>query len=134
MEISSSGQLTPNLLIAKGMNTISIGTLRALGRTLQICTRLTLGFAILIGFLFSASSRGQAQNRAALTSAILSANFFDFGNNVVGNTLTQTVAIVTNAGPNTLSMNPRIAGSKGYAIVQDQSCGSLPWRQPPAAL
>ena len=124
MEFPWIGRSIPNLLIAKSISTIGIDTFRALSRGIRIRARFALSLALMIGFLFLASGRGQARNGAPPTTATLSANFFDFGNNIVNNTLTQTVATLTNTGSNTLSMNPRIAGSKGYVIVQEQSCGS----------
>ncbi len=59
-----------------------------------------------------------------MTSATLSNTFFDFGDNLVNNPLTQTVAVVTNTGPDTLTMNPVLTGDASYVIVANQSCGA----------
>lgn len=59
-----------------------------------------------------------------VTVATLSKSFFDFGNNLVNNPLTQTVAVVTNTGTNTLTMSPSVSGDASYSIVSAQSCGA----------
>ncbi len=59
-----------------------------------------------------------------MTSAALSATFFDFGGNLVNNSLTQTVAVVTNTGTNVLTMDPNVTGNPSYALVPSQSCGT----------
>ena len=59
-----------------------------------------------------------------MTSATLSTNSFDFGNNLVHNTVTQTVAVVTNTGVDTLTMSPALSGDGSYSIVSGQSCGA----------
>ena len=58
------------------------------------------------------------------TTAALSGSSFDFGNNLVNNTLTKTVVTVTNTGSNTLTMNPALAGDASFSIVAAQSCGA----------
>lgn len=60
----------------------------------------------------------------APASATLSTTFFDFGNNLVNNTVTQTVVSVTNTGTTILSMSPTISGDASYSIVTGQSCGA----------
>jgi arylsulfate sulfotransferase len=59
-----------------------------------------------------------------MTSAALSATFFDFGGNLVNNAVTQTVTQITNTGPDSLTLNPSISGDPSYSIVAAQSCGS----------
>jgi arylsulfate sulfotransferase len=54
----------------------------------------------------------------------LSARFFDFGGNLVNNSETETVAQVTNSGPDPLSLNPTLSGDASYSIVTAQSCGT----------
>ena len=59
------------------------------------------------------------------TTASLSATSHDFGQNIVGNSLTQTVVEVTNTGNNLLTLNPTITGSTGgFTVVAAQSCGT----------
>ena len=58
------------------------------------------------------------------TTASLSTTFFDFGDNLVNNTVTQTVAVITNSGPTTLNMSPSISGDASYSIVSGQSCAA----------
>lgn len=54
----------------------------------------------------------------------VSATFFDFGGNLVNNTLTKTVAQVTNTGSSAVSMSPMLSGDASYSIVTAQSCGT----------
>ena len=58
------------------------------------------------------------------TTASISTTFFDFGNNLVNNTLTHAVASVTNTGADTLALNPTLTGDPSYSIVSATSCGS----------
>ncbi len=61
---------------------------------------------------------------AASTNAVLSGTSFNFGNNLVNNTLTQSVTTVTNTGTAALTMNPTISGDPSYALVSTGSCGA----------
>jgi arylsulfate sulfotransferase len=91
---------------------------------------LTLGFAgtllISIGLVGCGGSNGTSSTpqTPTVTSASLSASFFDFGNNLVNNSVSQTVATVTNTGTTDLTMSPAITGDASYTIVAAQSCGS----------
>lgn len=58
------------------------------------------------------------------TTVSISTTFFDFGDDLVGNTRTQTVASVTNTGGDTLTLNPTLAGDPSYSIASGTSCGS----------
>jgi arylsulfate sulfotransferase len=58
------------------------------------------------------------------TTASLSATSFNFGNNLVNNTLTQSVVTVTNTGAAALALSPTISGDAGYTIVSSGSCGA----------
>ena len=59
------------------------------------------------------------------TMAAISATSFDFGNNLVNNTLTKTVAVVSNIGSNPLTLNPTISGDPSYSIASgSSSCGT----------
>lgn len=59
------------------------------------------------------------------TVAALSTTWFDFGNNLVNNTLTKTVAVVTNVGSNPLTLNPTISGDPSYSIaIGGSSCAT----------
>jgi hypothetical protein len=53
----------------------------------------------------------------------LSATAFDFGNNLVNNTVTRPVVTVTNAGLSKLTMNPTLSGDPSYSIASGTSCG-----------
>ncbi len=65
-----------------------------------------------------------AAHAVSVNSASLSATTFDFGNNLVSNALTKTVAVVTNTGTETLTMAPALSGDASYSIVAAQSCGA----------
>ena len=60
----------------------------------------------------------------ALTSASLSASSFDYGNNLVNNVVTKSVATVTNTGAVPLTLNPALSGDASYALVSTGSCGA----------
>jgi arylsulfate sulfotransferase len=57
------------------------------------------------------------------TTVALSGTSFDFGDNLVGNAVTQTAVTVTNTGAFALSLNPTVTGDHSYSIVAGQSCG-----------
>jgi arylsulfate sulfotransferase len=61
---------------------------------------------------------------SASTNAALSGSSFSFGNNVLNNTLTQSVVTVTNTGTTSLTMSPAISGDPSYALVSTGSCGA----------
>jgi arylsulfate sulfotransferase len=60
---------------------------------------------------------------ADVTTVSLNTTSFDFGENLVGNTLTQTAVVVTNTGSDTLTLNPTLSGDPSYSIHADGSCG-----------
>jgi arylsulfate sulfotransferase len=57
------------------------------------------------------------------TTATLSTTSFNFGDNLVNNTLTQTVVVVTNTGSATLTSSPTLTGDPSYSIATGTSCG-----------
>lgn len=58
-----------------------------------------------------------------LTTVSLSTTFFNFGNNLVNNTVTQPVVTVTNTGRRVLTMRPALFGDPSFSIVSSASCG-----------
>jgi arylsulfate sulfotransferase len=58
-----------------------------------------------------------------ITSASLSTTAFDFGDNLVNNTLAQSVVVVTNTGSAVLNMSPAVSGDSSYSIASSSSCG-----------
>jgi arylsulfate sulfotransferase len=58
------------------------------------------------------------------TTASLSATAFSFGNNLVGNKLTQSAVTVTNTGVAPLSLSPALSGDPSYSLVSTGSCGA----------
>jgi hypothetical protein len=61
-----------------------------------------------------------------MTSASLSANWFDFGDNLVRNTVTKAVVTVSNTGTNNLTLAPALTGDPGYSLSTGGSgvCGT----------
>ncbi len=62
------------------------------------------------------------QSADTTTSASLSTASFNFGNNLVGNSITQTVVTVTNTGSATLSLAPALTGDSSYSISSGSTC------------
>jgi hypothetical protein len=60
---------------------------------------------------------------STVTTVSLSTSAFDFGSNLVNNTLTQTVVTVTNSGSATLKMNLVLSGDPSYSINSGSTCG-----------
>ena len=58
-----------------------------------------------------------------VTTATLSATAFDFGDNLVNNTLTNTVVTVANTGLAALTLSPALSGDASYSIAAATSCG-----------
>jgi hypothetical protein len=58
------------------------------------------------------------------TTASLSAASFNFGNNLVNNSVTQSVVMVTNTGSAALTLNPSLSGDSSYALVSTGSCAA----------
>src|SRR3984957_16781169 len=61
---------------------------------------------------------------AAVTTATLSATSFNFGNNLVNNTLTQSAVTVTNTGQAALTLSPTLSGDPSYTLASTGSCGA----------
>jgi hypothetical protein len=61
---------------------------------------------------------------SSTTVATVNTLLFDFGNNLVNNTLKQTAVVVTNTGTATLDLSPTLSGDSSYAIVAKGSCGT----------
>ena len=58
-----------------------------------------------------------------VTTASLSSTAFDFGGNLVNNTVTQSVVMVTNTGLANLTMTPTLSGDTSYSVATGMSCG-----------
>ena len=58
-----------------------------------------------------------------VTTVSLSTRVFEFGNNVVNNTATEPVVMVTNTGSAALTMSPTLSGDPSYSIASSMSCG-----------
>jgi hypothetical protein len=81
-------------------------------------------FATLLSVAALAGCSNTSETAPLTTTASLSASSFYFGNNLVNNTLTQTVVTVTNTGSNSLTMSPALSGDKSYSIASSSSCGT----------
>lgn len=82
--------------------------------------RLVLGALLCSAMLLGCNTRNEDP---PVTAASLSTSAYDFGNNLVNNTLTRTVVAVTNTGSATLTMNPVLSGDPSYSIASATSCG-----------
>ena len=69
----------------------------------------------------AAASSGSTGSGA---TAALSNTFYNFGNNLVNNTVTATAVTVTNTSASVVSLNPSLSGDPGYALVSSGSCGA----------
>lgn len=58
----------------------------------------------------------------ATTTVTLSGTSFDFGDNIVGNTVTETAVTVSNTGGATLRLDPTLSGDASYSIADTTSC------------
>ncbi len=57
------------------------------------------------------------------TSVGLSSTFYDFGQALVGTSVTQTAATVENTGNVTLTLNPTLNGDASFSLVSSGGCG-----------
>lgn len=57
------------------------------------------------------------------TTATLSGTSFDFGQNLVANSVVDTVVTVSNTGTIPLTLNPAITGAPGFNFIPLESCG-----------
>jgi hypothetical protein len=57
-----------------------------------------------------------------VTTISLSSTYFDFGDNLVNNTLTQTVVVATNTGSDPVTLNPTLSGDPSYSINSSGTC------------
>ena len=66
-----------------------------------------LSFATLVGCGGERRHNNSGSGGSTGTAASLSTTSFDFGDNLVNNTLTQTAVVVTNTGPNIVDHGSR---------------------------
>src|SRR6185312_2624673 len=90
--------------------------------------RTCCGALSLLGLLMGCGPSSNPTNINSVppttTSVTLSGTSFDFGNNLVGNTVADTVVTVSNTGPIPLTLNPALTSTTGFSIVAAQSCGT----------
>ena len=60
----------------------------------------------------------------AVSNAVISAVSYDFGNNLVGTTLTKSVVTVTNTGITDITLTPALAGDASYSVAPASTCGA----------
>jgi arylsulfate sulfotransferase len=82
----------------------------------------TISLQAVSGTLSHSATTGLSVNPAATLS--LSGSSFDFGNNLVNNTVTKSVVTVTNTGSAPLTLNPSLTGDPGYSIAGTGTCGT----------
>ena len=61
---------------------------------------------------------------APATTVTLSTESFDFGADLVGNSLTESVVTLTNSGAATLSLQPTVTGDASFALASSQTCST----------
>ncbi len=69
-------------------------------------------------------SNPTVQPVTSATTFSLSNTLYDFGGDIVGNTVTAKVVTVTNTGANPLILAPAIHGDPGFSLVVNGSCGT----------
>jgi arylsulfate sulfotransferase len=60
----------------------------------------------------------------AMSNATISATSFDFGNDLVGNTVTKSVVTVTNTGATNVTLSPALSGDPSYSVASASTCGT----------
>lgn len=70
------------------------------------------------------SGGGNGSTKTTSTGFLLSGSSYDFGDNIVNNTVTQTVVTVKNTGNNSLTIAPALTGDPSFSLVASQSCGT----------
>ena len=69
-----------------------------------------------------AGCANSSQPAVTTTNASLSASSFNFGNNLVNNSITDPVVTVTNAGTIALNLSPGLSGDSSYSISNASTC------------
>ena len=67
------------------------------------------------------------------TTVSLSALSFDFGSNLVGNSLSKTAVQVTNTGSSAMTLNPSLSGNASFALAKGTNTNSCGTQLAPAA-
>jgi len=84
-----------------------------------------LFFPLMLAGCGSGSNSGSNNGVPPITTTVtLSGSSFDFGDNLVGNTISQTVVTVNNTGNHSLALNPALTGDPSYSFVSGQSCST----------
>ena len=60
----------------------------------------------------------------AVSNASIDTTSYDFGNNLVGTTLTKSVVNVTNTGTTSITLSPSLSGDPSYSIATASTCGT----------
>lgn len=125
----------------RGADHLDAGSIPPPSAALKLAAAIVLAAIFPIG-LYASSVQPAASGRAnassspvpanpadkavspAVATAALNTEFFDFGNDLIKIRRVQTVAVVTNTGKTTLTMNPTLSGDPSYSIAFDKSCGA----------
>jgi len=89
-----------------------------------------IGAFLVLGLVTGCGGGGMPAPPSGLTTLASSATSFNFGDNLVGNALTQTVVKVTNTGIYNAVLIPSMTGDPSFSIVASESCNGL---LPPSA-
>ena len=70
------------------------------------------------------SSSSKTSSESVPSSASLSTTSFDFGGNLVGNTLTSPVVTVTNTGATAVTLKPTVSGDPSFSLAPTNTCSA----------
>src|SRR5271155_4378869 len=84
-----------------------------------------IGAFLVLGLVTGCGGGGMPAPPSGLTTLASSATSFNFGDNLVGNALTQTVVKVTNTGIYNAVLIPSMTGDPSFSIVASESCNGL---------
>jgi arylsulfate sulfotransferase len=120
------GTLPAGVVASPASFTLVAGTLRVISLSASLTAKPGVASVKITGTsgAITESATVSLKIAANTTSASLSGTFFDFGNDLVKHTLTQTAVAVTNTGSNVLTMSPALTGDSSYSIVKSKSCGA----------
>src|SRR6201996_2590913 len=60
----------------------------------------------------------------AVSNAVISAVGYDFGNHLVGTTVTKSLVTVTNTGATSVTLSPSLSGDPSYSVASASPCGA----------
>ncbi len=120
------GSLPAGVTAMPALLSIAPGTLAQVSISASADATPSAADVVFTGTLGAQTQGGTASLRImpqASTTVSFSATSFDFGDNLVNNTVTQTVVAVGNTGSVALTLSPTVQGDNSYTIAPGTSCG-----------